>query len=357
MITPDFRQSLYLVRKNLRVISAPMSLSEIVLGFQKMEIGVLDEVCGHAGPWIQISSAEKLRQVYPQLANSLANRLQLTEVMQTRKDKKSDQVNIRFASVKKPKKTQKNVRIFLLAVAACASIGICLRILIVNYIPLKNINGQVGNQLKTSGFLDFDCHKSVVEGKWSEAQPGGRVFSSGLFTPKNMLLKILFWDPYWILRHTQISQTNGPTRAFFEGCLATVKSTLATVNTSVKEREFVKIVNERLKLQLNVLRGVPATTQNLEWTHSLQVLNCFDSSNSMPEFERCRQIQKKLDPDFQKILEDYEKYQLLRVGMSDNRTEDLMVEMRRLVLDFPVEGSLGRLDYHYDLKLLKDNLK
>ncbi len=356
-MSQEQKTQVYLLRKGYRLITGPMTVAEISAGFHKMEIGLLDEVCGHAGPWVQFSSTEKLKQIYPAVASSVLSRMQFSESINKSQARKTEKVNIRFPEPKKTQKPPRNYSVVVVSILLIAGILLLLRLAIVNNLAAKSIPLQVAALPKVNNYFDFECQKNLIETKWAEAQPGGRTFASGMFTPKNPLLKILLWDPYWIVRHSQLQVSQMPPRSFFELCFTTIKSTLSSATLAGKERDFSRVVLDRVRMQMNILKGIPASTQNTEWTHPLQILNCYDTASSTGEFERCHQIQKKMDPDFQRILEDYQKFQLLRLGLSETKSDEALITiLKRIIVDFPFDGALGRLDYRVELKKLKDLL-
>lgn len=58
---------LYLIRRNLETFVGPMTAEDLSRAYKRMDFGLQDEVCGHAGPWVQLDDLSRIKKHYPEV--------------------------------------------------------------------------------------------------------------------------------------------------------------------------------------------------------------------------------------------------------------------------------------------------
>jgi|TARA_B100001971_G_C18254002_1_gene580499 hypothetical protein len=67
--------NLYLIRRNFESFVGPLSYKEFNEAYQRMELGLQDEVAGHCGSWVVLENFKDLKKNYPEIAEVVSPHL------------------------------------------------------------------------------------------------------------------------------------------------------------------------------------------------------------------------------------------------------------------------------------------
>jgi hypothetical protein len=409
------RHTLFLVRRDLKILVGPMTADELKAGFRAMSFGLQDEVAGHCGPWISFEQLDSLVKYYPEVAliirGESKNHWHEDTNAKGRLLKPAPAKPAKYRSSRRPEPRRSKlfwtIGVISLLIS-CAlvggfiiknkeealplvadahvlavkddpteflgwmdkSVGLIVSKSVRNkdllqlwlpYLRMEaffttgSIEGFPSKLLKGSvpPWMPADCSVD----SWRKKLQDGSLesFASAQKISRTPWAKMLAADPYWSRRRF----TKGwlKPRNYMEACLMTasaaVRAEAESVTPSLPKELLIGMVQRMNTMASVTTRGQSSFTKD-KWP-LLSFLNCVDSSTTKTQLEACRaELPQSSDPQLLAVAEERLYWTALRLALPPFKivSDPALVEaITKNREKFPSEDTLTKVDYAQELKV------
>jgi len=340
-------ERLYLIRKNLEGFLGPFSHEEMRRSFRRMEFGLQDEVAASFREWVAFDDVERIKIHYPEISD-FVRREMLGGWGVSRPPQKMGTQTPRATGDNNKKNSA--TLLFLILILAVLGVGafwawregdIPARLFPQGYPNVDRAHTLLaedrGNafdayidrfrseilsdaQSRASSFRDWipyirayafrregrfeglnpqllrgieainaprECSVSAFKKAWVKNDGEWTSFLNGTSLPGNDWMRLLTWDPAWIIRRSPQLGWVSP-ESYHEACLMMALKALGQISQEIKDpSETRDIVKARLQWLMQMVRGT-ASVQEVALSGSLWALSCLESSIAVEALNECR---------------------------------------------------------------------
>jgi hypothetical protein len=350
-------EKLYLIRINLESYLGPMLLRDVRTSYKKMLFGLQDEIAGSNNQWVAFDDLEKMERVYPELVETVRKEMLAGWAI-------SEPTALKLSSSRKSRGKDPFKTIFLpliISLIICL-IGMVLIFSLKNggasrtflakkdpYVERVTEFLATGKRVQAEAYIDryqkqivksrnirewlpylrmvaysrdgqfeglkssllrsgqswtapLDCSQASWKTRWERSRGEWTDFFEGKDIPKKEWSKILLWDPFWILRRSQLTDWIEPS-SYYEACLRMSIQGLqaleiAPTDTVLDEQR--KTLLSRLQWMLSILKGTPLQGE-FQMSGVMWALSCIESSEEKNSGNECV-ASNEWSEDWSKIL-------------------------------------------------------
>lgn len=403
------KTELYLIRIRYQKIIGPFTKKGLRDAHRGFEFGLQDEVCGKRGKWVSLDDIDKIGREYPELSNFVQNELLSGWAISDRKYALSPQKpNGQRARGQTAKRKSFGLIATIAAVVfSFSSIYVIKKNEIVNRFlaqktdPRPEKAKELYEKTGTASFMAYmesyrneilkngnpkdwipylrafaferngeiaGLNAKVLRGSAATIAPQdcsltfwdntlrrksskiGKILSSEKVS-KDELLKILLWDPDWILRRSPYESWIGP-KSYFEACIRMCFKALKQ-GALKPDQDYTELISARISWMLAKLDQREEAQAELP-SGPLGSLICIERAQSPEELSMC---------EFQEYSKEWQNFFKKRVALRESwlligklspleeaevqRITDLLPAIR------PLDG-ITRMDFAPELRFLQE---